>query len=77
MAELEGRDVGSTEDFVVCVHGAAHAVGAGVFDLKERGWGVSLGLGRAEEGDIEGDEEGERERMSRKENDKGDDRRER
>jgi hypothetical protein len=32
--QLEGRDVGPAEDLVVGVHAAAHAVGAGVFDLR-------------------------------------------
>jgi hypothetical protein len=34
MTELEGGDVGSAKDFVVCIHAAAHAMGAGVFDLQ-------------------------------------------
>ena len=33
MAELEGGDVGSTEDFVVCIHGAAHAVSSRIAHL--------------------------------------------
>lgn len=35
VAELEGGDVCPAKDFVVGVHAAAHAVGAGVFDLEE------------------------------------------
>lgn len=33
--ELEGRDVGPTDDFVVGVHAAGCAVGLGVFDLAK------------------------------------------
>jgi hypothetical protein len=37
VAQLEGGDVGFAEDFVVRVHGAAHAVGSWVADLvRER-----------------------------------------
>lgn len=35
VAELEGGDVGAAYDLVVCVHVAAHSVGARVFDLKD------------------------------------------
>ena len=35
VAELERGDVGATEDLVVGVHVAAHAVGAGVLDLRD------------------------------------------
>jgi hypothetical protein len=36
MTQFKGGDIGSAEDFVVGVHGAAHAVSAGIFDLEKR-----------------------------------------
>jgi hypothetical protein len=35
VTELEGGDVGATQDLVVCVHIPAHAVGAGILDLVD------------------------------------------
>jgi len=33
VTELEGGDVGATQDLIICVHAAAHTVSAGVLDL--------------------------------------------
>jgi len=53
VAELERGDVGAAQDLVVCVHVAAHAVGAGVPDLgrwleREREKTAHAGLERQE-----------------------------
>ena len=43
MLELESRNVGATNDLIICVHVARSAVGLRVLDLVEVDCSVSLG----------------------------------